>query len=70
MSTKSENENLNLQLEAYEPDAVFGKVQALRDEIVIAWQERAIMLNHYEQELLRLEILKACKLLSDLVGNR
>ena len=53
---------------ASEADLFLNKVRVLQDELVSAWQERAVVLSKSEQHELRVEIVKTCDLLAGLVG--
>ena len=41
-------------------------IRALRNELVTAWRERAVVLSKEEQERLHQEIKRTCQFLSDL----
>ena len=45
---------------------ILGLIRGLRDELVTAWRERAVVLSVEEQELLHQEIKRTCRFLSDL----
>ena len=53
---------------ASEADLLLNRVRVLQDELVSAWQERAVVLSKSEQHKLRVEIVKTCDLLAGLVG--
>ena len=73
MSASFEHQSFHPNLE-HDPqsdaDALLAKVRALRDEIITAWAERAVVLSKYEQERLHQEITKTCELLADLTRTR
>jgi hypothetical protein len=52
-----------------EAQLIFADLKTLRNRIVAAWQERAIMLSSEEQRDLRDEIQRTCELLRDFVGE-
>jgi hypothetical protein len=53
-----------------EAQVLFSKVKSLRDELVTAWQERAVVLSKLGQERLYDEIKKTCELLSGMTMHR
>lgn len=52
-----------------EADVILLNLHALSDQIVTAWQERAIVLTAEEQAMLRREIHKTCKMLTNLTHS-
>jgi hypothetical protein len=73
MSVSSKDQNLHLNLEAdavSEADMLLRRIRGLREEIITAWQERAVVLSKFEQECLHQEIVTTCKLLTDLTRTR
>ena len=50
-----------------EAQLIFADLKTLRNRIIAAWQERAIMLSSEEQRDLRDEIERTCDLLRDFV---
>ena len=53
-----------------EADAILQNVRSLRDAIVTAWRERAVVLSSDEREMLHNEITQTCSFLSDLTRRR
>jgi hypothetical protein len=71
MSASSEYQSFHQESElSLDLDAVLTKVQVLRDEVVNAWRDRAVLLTRSEQERFHAEITDMCKLLSDLTLTR
>lgn len=71
MSASRENQSFHQEGElSLDLDAVLKKVQVLRDEVVNAWRDRAVLLTRSEQERFHTEITSMCKLLSDLTLTR
>ncbi|MEV4934937.1 hypothetical protein [Sphingobium sp. LSP13-1-1.1] len=54
---------------AFDADAIFQKITALRQSIVDAWQERAVTFTPEEQHRLKEEIGATASLLHDLIMN-
>lgn len=52
-----------------EAEAILQNLQALSDQLVTAWQERAVVLTIEEQSMLRREIHKTCEMLSNLTHS-
>jgi hypothetical protein len=52
-----------------EAQLIFTDLRGLRRRIIIAWQERGVILSSEEQRDLRNEIHRTCELLRDLVGE-
>lgn len=53
-----------------EANALFAQISALREEIIVAWSERGVVLSRFEQERFHQEIATTCKLLADLTLTR
>lgn len=53
-----------------EAQLIFADLERLRNRIVAAWQERALMLSSEEQRELRDEIQRTCELLQDFVAEQ
>ena len=53
-----------------ECDSTLRSIQRLRDEVVRAWQDRAVLLTKSEQAQLHAEIKRTCQLLTDLTDPR
>lgn len=73
MSSSFEHQSFHMNFEAEGPseaDLLLERVRTLRDEIVTAWQERAVVLSKFEQERLHQEIVKTCELLSAMTRTR
>jgi hypothetical protein len=49
-----------------EADRIQQSLTALREQIVEAWSERAVLLTHAEQKRLQREIHKTCEMLTAL----
>ena len=49
-----------------EGDSILENLRALREQIIIAWRERAVVLSTEEQAALKAEIEKTCEFLTDL----
>jgi len=49
-----------------EGERILGELRRLRDAIVIAWEERGVMLSRDERRELREEIQETCDLLTKL----
>lgn len=49
-----------------EGDSILANLRALREQIVIAWRERAVVLSREEQAELQAEIKHTCQFLTDL----
>ncbi|HEV2569263.1 hypothetical protein [Sphingomonas sp.] len=54
------------QLDAFSADEMLGEITDLRERIIVAWRERAVMLTRDEQHRLLGEIKETCRLLGDL----
>lgn len=54
------------ELGTYRPEEMLDEIRDLRERIVSAWRERAVMLTREEQNLLYGEIKETCRLLNDL----
>lgn len=52
-----------------EADSILHNLRALREQIVVAWAERAVILSKEEQNLLHLEIKDTCEFLSHLTQS-
>jgi phosphoribosylformylglycinamidine (FGAM) synthase PurS component len=52
-----------------EAEAILQNLRALSDQVVTAWQERAVVLTIEEQSMLRREIHSACEMLSNLTHS-
>lgn len=52
-----------------EAQAILQKLQALSNQVVTAWQERAVILTMEEQSMLRREIHKTCEMLTNLTHS-
>lgn len=52
-----------------EADAILRDLRSLRDQIVMAWREKGVVLLPDEQADLRAEIQQTCKFLTDLTQN-
>lgn len=51
-------------------EAILAKIGDLRDEVILAWGERGVVLSSYEQDRLHHEIVKTCDLLRNLTLTR
>ena len=54
---------------ACDADSIIRDLRVLRDQIVTAWRERAVVLSTEEQALLHSEITQTCAFLTDLTRN-
>jgi hypothetical protein len=54
------------QLGAFDADRMLHDISTLRERIVQAWRERAVMLTREEQTRLAAEVATTCSLLLDL----
>lgn len=73
MSVISRHQSFEVDLKSQpssELEAVLARVRILRDELVIAWQERAVVLSKSEQGSLYQEIVGTCELLTNLTRSR
>lgn len=52
-----------------EAESILSNLRALRDQIVIAWNERAVILSRDERAALHREIKGTCEFLTDLTRN-
>ena len=52
-----------------EADSILQNLRALREQIVVAWAERAVVLSREEQDLLHLEVKDTCEFLSRLTQS-
>ena len=52
-----------------EADAIIRNLRQLRDQIVIAWRERSVILDQDEQVRLHAEIQQTCTFLTDLTRH-
>ena len=52
-----------------EAEAILQNLRTLRDQIVIAWNERAVVLSRDEQAELHAEIKQTCEFLTDLTRH-
>lgn len=64
--SQQEQHNVH-QLGAFSADALLDKLADLRESLISAWRERAVMLTKEEQARLKREITDTCALLSELV---
>jgi len=53
-----------------EAERILRDLRRLREAIVIAWEERGVIMSRDEREELRQEIEETCDLLSQLIGRR
>jgi hypothetical protein len=53
-----------------EAELILNDLETLRTRIIVAWQEKSVILSSEEQRDLRTEIQRTCELLRDLVGER
>ena len=65
MSGSSKRRNV-VRLEPSEAEAILQNLRDLREQIVIAWQERAVVLSSEEQAELHAEIRQTCEFLTEL----
>ena len=49
-----------------EAEAILANLRSLRDQVVTAWRERAVILTSEEQAELQSEIRQTCDFLTDL----
>jgi uncharacterized protein YukE len=52
-----------------EADSILQNLRVLREQIVVAWAERAVVLSREEQDLLHLEVKETCEFLSHLTRS-
>jgi len=52
-----------------EAELILSDLETLRTRIIVAWQEKSVILSSEEQRDLRNEIGRTCDLLRDLVGS-
>lgn len=52
-----------------EADRILHELRRLRETIVVAWDERAVILSREERHELRQEIKETCDLLTQLTAN-
>ena len=55
-------------LRGSEADRILADLRRLREDVINAWFERAVILTREEQEALRAEIRQTCQLLTDLTA--
>ena len=55
------------QLGAFSADDMLASLAELRNNLISAWRERAVMLTRDEQERLKREIADTCSLLTELI---
>jgi uncharacterized protein YukE len=48
---------------------MLADLRSLRQTIIVAWQERAVMLSSWEQKALRDKIKRTCELLTHLTSS-
>jgi len=53
-----------------EATRILADLRRLREELVAAWLERAVILTREEQDMLRDEIRETCELLTTLTARR
>ncbi|WP_205481740.1 hypothetical protein [Sphingomonas arenae] len=53
-----------------EADAILSNLRALRDQIVTAWRERAVVLSREEQVRLHAEVKQTCEFLTQLTRSK
>jgi len=58
-----------VSIDASEAKRILTELRALRQSIVDAWQQRAVILTAEEQQLIRDEIRQTCGLLIDLAAR-
>ena len=54
------------QLGAFDGEDLLAELRELRERLIAAWRERAVMLTREEQDRLLEEIKDSCALLTDL----
>ena len=54
---------------ASEADSILENLRLLREQIVTAWQERAVILSKEERQALTAEIRQTCQFLEDLTRS-
>lgn len=52
-----------------EAERILADLRALRQSVVVAWQERAVILSREEQLQLTAEIKRTCEILTDLTAG-
>ena len=70
MSGSQQDQSNNVvSIGSLEAEHILGNLRALRDQIVIAWNERGVVLSPEEQVLLHAEIKQTCDFLMDLTRH-
>jgi hypothetical protein len=54
--------------DSLEADRILADLRSLRQSILVAWNERAVILTREEQQELREEIKDTCEILNNLTG--
>lgn len=65
----TENSSNVISIHSGEADSILLNMRALRDQIVIAWRERGVMLTSEERHELHREIKQTCEFLGGLTRN-
>ena len=52
-----------------EGDRILSDLRKLRDTIIVAWEERGVILSREERYELQREIMETCELLTQLAGR-
>lgn len=68
MSGSSQHSNI-VSSPSSESETVVRNIRALRDEIVIAWRERSVILSPEQQDELKAEIRQTCDFLTELTQH-
>ncbi len=50
-------------------EGILHNLRSLREQITVAWSERAVMLSREEQDALHAEIVQTCSFLADLTAS-
>lgn len=69
MSGSCQDSNNVHSIRPSEAEAILQNLRCLRDQIVIAWRERAVVLSREEQAELHAEIKQTCEFLTDLTRH-
>ena len=69
-SQRDQSKSTNVvSIGAQEAEDILTNLRALRDQIVIAWNERGVVLSRDEQAALHAEIKQTCEFLTDLTRH-
>lgn len=69
MSGSQQDHSNVVSIGSLEAQEILTNLRVLRDQIVTAWTERAVVLNREEQDALHAEIQQTCEFLTNLTRH-